>query len=308
VHLKNTYGSETPVTDGERIYALFGNLGIFALTVDGNDVWSKPLEPQPTRFGWGTAASPILYDGRLFIVNDNEGQSRLLAVEAKTGKELWHVDRDEKSNWVTPFIWRNGQRTELIVSGSGALRSYDLEGKPLWWLRGMSSIDIPTPCAGEGLLFVSSGYVGDKLRPVYALRPGANRDITLKVGETNSQFVAWSNPVAGPYNPSPLYHQGRLYVLYDRGLISCLDAKTGQVIYDRERLPDGFAFTSSPWIAGDRLFCLNEDGVCYVLRSGDKFDLLHTNKLADDDMCMATPALAGNRLLIRTAARVYCIQ
>jgi outer membrane protein assembly factor BamB len=172
----------------------------------------------------------------------------------------------------------------------------------------MSSIDIPTPCAGDGLLFVSSGYVGDKLRPIYAIRPGASGDITLKSGEANSDFVAWSNPVAGPYNPSPLYYQGRLYVLYDRGLISCLDAKTGQALYDRERLPDGFAFTSSPWAAGDRIFCLNENGVCYVLRAGDKFDLLHTNKLADDDMCMATPAIAGNRLLIRTAARLYCIQ
>jgi outer membrane protein assembly factor BamB len=308
VHLKNTYGAETPVTDGEGIYVLFGNLGVFAFTLDGNELWSKLLEPQPTRFGWGTAASPVLHKGRLYILNDNEGQSRLLALEAKTGKELWRVDREEKSNWATPFVWQNGQRAELIVPGSGALRSYALDGKPLWWLRGMSSIDIPTPCVGDGLLFVSSGYVGDQLRPIYALRPGASGDITLKSGETTNEFVAWSNPQAGPYNPSPLYYQERLYVLYDRGLISCLAAKTGKVIYDRERLPEGFAFTSSPWSAGDRIFCLNEDGVCFVLRAGDKFDLLHTNKLADDDMCMATPALAGNRLLIRTAARIYCIR
>jgi outer membrane protein assembly factor BamB len=307
VHLKNTYGAETPVADGERIYALFGNVGVFAFTLDGRELWSTTLEAQPTRFGWGTAASPVLHEGRLFVVNDNEARSRLFAFEAKTGKELWRVDRDEKSNWATPFIWRNGQRTELIVPGSAALRSYDLDGKPLWWLQGMSSIDIPTPCAGDGLLFVSSGYVGDKLRPVYAIRPGASGDITLKSGETNNEFVAWSNPVAGPYNPSPLYYQGLLYVLYDRGLISCLDAKTGKVLYDRERLPEGLAFTSSPWAAGDRIFCLNEDGVCYVLRAGDKFDLLHTNKLADDDMCMATPALAGNRLLIRTATHLYCV-
>jgi len=172
----------------------------------------------------------------------------------------------------------------------------------------MSGIAIPTPFAGRGLLFVTSGYVGDKLRPLYAIRPGASGDITLKPGETNNQFIAWSNPVGGPYNPSPLYYEGRLYVLYDRGLVSCYDAKTGKVLYDRERLPDGFAFTSSPWAAGGKVFCLNEDGVCYVLRAGDTFELLHTNKLADDDMCMATPALAGDRLLIRTAARLYCIR
>ena len=111
-----------------------------------------------------------------------------------------------------------------------------------------------------------------------------------------------------PHNPSPLLYEGRLYVLYDRGLVSCFEAKTGKVLYDRERLPNGFAFTASPWAAGGKIFCLNEDGICFVLRAGDKFELLHTNKLADDDMCMATPALAGDRLLIRTAARVYLMQ
>ena len=172
----------------------------------------------------------------------------------------------------------------------------------------MSSIAIPTPFAGDGLLFVTSGYVSDKFRPLYAIRPGANGDITLKPGETNNEFITWSNPVGGPYNPSPLLFEGRLYVLYDRGLVSCLDAKTGRMIYDRERLPDGFAFTSSPWAAGGNIFCLNENGVCFVLRAGDKFEVLHTNKLSDDDMCMATPAMSGDRLLIRTSARVYCLQ
>jgi outer membrane protein assembly factor BamB len=308
IHVKNSYGAETPVTDGERVYALFGNIGVFTFTVEGGEVWSKRLEPRKTRFGWGTAASPVLHGERLFVVNDNSEQAELFALEAKTGKELWRVDRDEKSNWATPFIWNSGQRTELVTAGSRAVRSYDLEGKLLWSFRGMSSIAIPTPFAGDGLLFISSGYVGDKLRPLYAIRPGASGDITLKPGETNNQFIAWSNPVGGPYNPSPLFYEGHVYVLYDRGLVSCYDAKTGQMLYDRERLPDGLAFTSSPWGAGGRVFCLNEDGVCYVLRAGDKFELLHTNKLADGDMCMATPALAGDRLLIRTAARLYCIR
>ena len=241
-------------------------------------------------------------------MNDNDDQAELFALDAKSGKELWRVDRDEKSNWATPFIWEKGQRTELITPGSRAVRSYDLDGKLLWSLRGMSGIAIPTPFAGDGLLFVSSGYVGDKLRPLYAIRSGASGDITLMPGETNSEFIAWSNPTAGPYNPSPLFHDGRVYVLFDRGLVSCFEAKKGKLLYDRERLPEGFAFTSSPWAAGGRVFCLNEDGVCYVLQAGDKFELLHTNKLAGDDMCMATPAIAGDRLLIRTAARLYCIQ
>jgi outer membrane protein assembly factor BamB len=308
IHLKSSYGAETPVTDGERVYAPFGGLGMFAFTLDGLEAWSHRLEPRKMRYGWGTAASPVLHGGRLFIVNDNEEQAELLALDVKTGRELWRVNRDEKSNWATPFVWTHGQRTELVTPGTGAVRSYDLDGRLLWSLKGMSSIAIPTPFTGDGLLFVSSGYVGDKLRPLYAVRPGASGDITLKPGGTNNAFIVWSDPVGGPYNPSPLFYEGRLYVLYDRGLLSCYEAKTGRLLYDRERLPNGFAFTSSPWAAGGRIFCLNEDGVCYVLRAGDKFELLHTNKLADDDMCMATPALAADRLLIRTAARLYCFR
>ncbi len=308
IHLKSSYGAETPVTDGQRVYAYFGGLGVFALSLDGKEAWSKRLEPRKMRYGWGTASSPALQGERLIIVNDNEEQAEVLALDTQTGKELWRVDRDEKSNWATPFLWQNPQRTELITCGSRAVRSYDLDGKLLWSLQGMSSIAIPTPFTGDGLLFVTSGYVGDKVRPLYAIRPGATGDISLKPEQTSNEFIAWSDPVGGPYNPSPLFYEGRIYVLYDRGLVSCLDAKTGKVLYDRERLPEGFAFTSSPWAAGGRIFCLNESGVCYVLRAGDKFELLHTNKLADDDMCMATPALAADRLLLRTAARLYCFQ
>lgn len=296
------------MTDGERVYALFGGIGVFAFTLDGREAWARVLEPRRMRHGWGTAASPVLHGGRLFIVNDNEEQAELFALDAATGRVLWRVDRDEKSNWATPFIWDNGLRTELITPGSRAVRSYDLDGKPLWSFTGMSSIAIPTPVAGDDLLFVSSGYVGDKLRPLYAIRPGAAGDITLPPGEISNAFIAWSNPVGGPYNPSPLYYEGRVYVLYDRGLVSAYDVRTGNLLYDRERLPKGFAFTSSPWAANGRVFCLNEDGVCYVLRAGDTFELLHTNTLADDDMCMATPAVAGDRLLIRTAARLYCLR
>ena len=236
IHLKSSYGAETPVTDGERVYAMFGDVGLFAFTLDGKDVWSHRLEPRKMRYGWGTAASPVLRGGRLFIVNDNEERAELFALDAKTGQELWRVDRDEKSNWATPFIWDNGQRTELITPGSRAVRGYDLEGRLLWSLTGMSSIAIPTPVAGDGLLFVSSGYVGDKLRPLYAIRPGAQGDITLKAGETNNAFIAWSNPVGGPYNPSPLFYEGRVYVLYDRGLVSCYDGQDRQAAL-RPRAP-----------------------------------------------------------------------
>jgi outer membrane protein assembly factor BamB len=308
IHLKSSYGAETPVTDGQRVYVLFGGVGLFAYSTDGAPAWSMPLPSRPMRAGWGTAASPVLHGDRLYVVLDNEERSELIALDAATGREMWRKDRDEGSNWVTPFIWQHDQRTELVTAGSRAVRSYGLDGEPLWSLRGMSTIAIPTPVAGAGLLFVSSGYVGDTLRPLYAIRPGASGDITLDADQTANAFVAWSHPAGGPYNPSPLYYDGRVYVLFDRGLVSSYDARTGRMLYDRERLPNGFAFTASPWAANGRIYCLNEDGVCFVLRAGDIFEILHTNRLGDDDMCMATPALAGDRVLIRTSARLYAIR
>lgn len=308
IHIKSSYASETPVTDGERLYCLFGNLGLFCFDLDGKELWTHKIKPNATRLGWGTASSPVLHQGRLYLVNDNEKESYLLALDAKTGKEIWRTERDEKSNWSTPFIWANSKRTEIVTLGSGKVRSYDLDGKLLWSLKGMSSITIATPYEYEGLLYFSSGYVGDSSRPVYAVRPGATGDISLKDGATSNEFVAWSQPKAAPYNPSTLIYKDRLYVLLDRGLVACYDPRNGKEIFAPERLPNGRAFTSSPWAYGDKVFCLNEDGVTYVLQAGNEFKLLHTNTLAEDDMCMATPAIAGDRLLIRTTARLYCIQ
>jgi outer membrane protein assembly factor BamB len=308
IHLKNTYASETPVTDGERVYAYVGNVGVFCIDFKGRSVWSKMLEPHKMRAGWGTAASPVLHGERLYILNDNNEQSYLLALDKHTGKELWRVERDEKSNWSTPFLWQNGQQTEIVTAGTGAVRAYDLEGKLLWWFKGMSSITIGTPYADQGLLYVSSGYVMDLSRPLYAIRPGATGDISLAAGETNNASIAWCQRKAAPYNPTTLVYGGRLYVLYDFGMFSAFDARSGTALFEREKLPEGRHFTASPWGCNGKVFCLNEDGITFVLRAGDHFELLHTNQLAEDDMCLATPALAGDRLLIRSAVRLYCIR
>jgi len=201
-HLKNSYASETPVTDGEHVYAYFGSVGVYCLDRDGKVVWSQPFGPFRMRYGWGAASSPVLYQGRLYLVNDNEEQSFLAALDAKTGKQIWRVARDEGSNWATPFVWENGKRTEIVTAGTKRIRAYDLDGKLLWELGGMSSIAIPTPFSKFGLLYVTSGYVGDQVRPVYAVRPGASGDISLKGDETSNEFVAWYQRQAGPYNPS----------------------------------------------------------------------------------------------------------
>ncbi|HEY5914034.1 MAG TPA: PQQ-binding-like beta-propeller repeat protein [Verrucomicrobiae bacterium] len=307
-HLKNTFASETPVTDGQTVYALIGNVGVFALAFDGTLKWSNPIPPQTTRYGWGPAASPVLHHDRLYMVNDNDQRSYLLALDKASGKEIWRTDRDEKSNWSTPYVWENRRRTEIVTAGTGAVRSYDLEGKLLWSLKGMSSITIATPYADGDLLYVTSGFIMDKKRPIYAIRPGAGGDISLAPGQTNNASITWCQPLAAPYNPSTLVYDGRLYVLYDLGELSAFDARTGTPLFTRQKLAQGLHLTASPWAANGRVFCLNEDGVTFVVRAGDRFELLHTNKLADDDMCMASPALAGDRLLIRTAVRLYCIK
>jgi outer membrane protein assembly factor BamB len=305
LHIKNSYASETPVTDGERVYAYFGNVGLFCYDMDGKEVWSQKWPAVKTRFGWGTAASPALHRGRLYIVNDNEENSYLVALDAKTGKELWRADRDEKSNWATPYVWENEKRTEIVTAGSKRVLSYDLDGKPLWELSGMSMIAIPTPFAKHGLLFVCSGYVLDRSKPLYAIRPGASGDISLKKDETHNESIAWCQKQAGPYNPTPVVAGDYLYVLYDRGFLACYDARTGKEIYDKQRLSGG-AFTASPWAAGGKVFCLSEDGDTFVILAGREFKLLGRNRL--DEMCMATPALADGRLFIRTLSKLYCIQ
>ena len=170
--MKNTLATETPVTDGDALFVYFGNLGVFCLdAADGGLRWSHDVAPAATRLGWGTAASPVLHDGRLYLVNDNDDQSYLLALSAETGNEVWRIPRDEGTNWATPFIWENEQRTEIVTNGTDRVRSYDLDGNLLWELTGMSSITVATPFAEFGLLYIGSGYLGDQNRPVFAVRP-----------------------------------------------------------------------------------------------------------------------------------------
>jgi outer membrane protein assembly factor BamB len=305
-HIKNTYASETPVTDGECVYAYFGNLGLFCYDLKGKELWSQKWGSFPTAFGWGTAASPALHKDRIYIVNDNDKQSFLVALDKATGRQVWRVERDEKSNWATPFIWENDKRTELITCGNKKVRSYDLDGNLLWELGGMSSIVIPTPLARNGLLYVSSGYVLGTVRPVFAIRPGASGDISLKEGEQSNAFVAWHQKLAGPYNPSPIAYGKYLYVLFDRGFFGCYDAQTGKEIY-KERMGAGAtAFTSSPWAYDDKIFCLSEDGDTFVIKAGTKYTVLSKNSL--DEMCMATPAIARRSLIIRTISKLYRIE
>lgn len=305
-HLKNTFASETPATDGSRVYAAFGNVGVFAFDFAGKPVWSFAIEPRPTRNGWGTASSPVVHDGRVYFVNDNEDASYLVALDAGTGKVLWRAERPKETNWSTPYVWTHAGRTEIVVNGTSAIRAYGLDGAPLWHARPSSTHVITTPFSAFGLLYVTSGYVGDPTRPVYAIRPGGSGDISLNTGETSNASIAWSLPQGGTYNVSPLVYGDYFYTLFDRGFFTCHDARTGKEIYTKVRLdPTASGFTASPWAYNGKIFALSEDGTTYVIQAGPEFKVLGQNVL--DEFTMASPAVHRDSLLIRTASALYRI-
>jgi outer membrane protein assembly factor BamB len=306
VHQKNTYASETPVTDGERVYAYFGNAGLFAFDMTGKPVWSKPMGPFKTRMGWGHAASPALHNGRVYVVNDNDEQSFIAAFDAHTGNELWRQPRDEGTNWSTPFVWANDLRTEIITTGTRKTRSYDVDGKLLWEIAGFTSIHVPTPIAHGGLLYIGSGYVPDTPKPVYALRPGASGDITPKAGAPPDAHIVWSSQTLGSFHPSPLIVGSHYFTLLDRGFLTANDARTGAEIYGRQRVSaDSSAFTASPWAYNGKIFALSEDGDTFVIQAGPEFKVLGKNSL--NEMSLATPAVASGSLIMRTASKLYRI-
>jgi putative pyrroloquinoline-quinone binding quinoprotein/putative pyrroloquinoline-quinone-binding quinoprotein len=305
-HLKNSYASETPVTDGERVYFYFGNTGLFVFDLDGKPVWSKPIGPLKTRNNWGTGASPVLHGDRVYVLNDNDDQSFLAAYDKRTGADIWRVNRVEGTNWSTPFVWENERRTEIVTSGSDKVRSYDLSGTLLWEFSGMSTISIPTPFDHNGLLYLASGYIADALRPAYAIRPGASGDISLKPDQTSNDFIVWSARTGAPYNPTPLVYGDYYYTLFDRGFFTSQDAKTGKEIYGRQRITgDASGFTASPWGYNGKIFAMSEDGDTYVIRAGTAFEVIGKNSL--NEMTLATPAVAHGSLLVRTASKLYRI-
>ncbi len=314
-HIKNSYASETPVTDGKNVYAYFGNQGVYALDLEtGETKWEREFETVATRMGWGTAASPVLFENLLFIINDNDDQSWLAALDTETGEEEWRVNREEGSNWATPYVWQNELRTEVITPGTDVTRSYDLEGGLLWEMKRFSDITIPQPFSAHGLLYVTSGYVGNQHRPVYAIKPGAKGDITLEEGHKSNEYVVWYQPQAGPYNPTPLVLGDYYFTLYDQGFYTVHNAKTGEEMYFTEKQKESKqvkrrvargagAFTASPWSYNNRVFVLSEDGDTYVLDPEQGFEVVHTNSL--DEMALATPAIAQGSLFLRTRGHLY---
>jgi outer membrane protein assembly factor BamB len=310
-HRKNSFASETPVTDGENVYVYFTQHGLYAFDMSGKEAWSTPLEAHPTIRDYGTGASPALHGDRLFVLNDNEEESFLAAFDKRTGKELWRTARSfgtpRKTGWSTPFVWENPVRTEVVTIGPGAVISYDLEGKELWRMERMGAVAIQSPFAWNGLLYVTSGTSGDDHRPLVAIRPGATGNITPKEPETRSEHVVWYNRLGGgTYLPTPLIFEGALYVLYEKGILARHDLETGERVYRSRIAPGAAAFTASPWAYNGKIFALSEEGTTYAIEAGESFRLLEVNPL--EDWALATPAMVGDRLLVRTQSRLYSIR
>ena len=309
-HSTNTYATETPVTDGSRIYAYFGMNGVHCLDMTGNLVWQKDLGAYEMRAGWGTASSPTLLENRLFIQVDNEKQSFLTALDTKSGQQLWRVDRDERSQYSSPIIWRNSVRNELILGGM-VYRSYDpASGHLLWQLDMNKGRSSATPIAfGDRL------YIGNELRNrggaddgggrLFRIRPGGSGDITPDRGEETGEYVEWRTDDSGIQMASPTHLAGNLYFFERRlGIVHCVDANTGRTEY-KTRVPGGREFWASPWTDGNYLFAMDSNGNTHVISAGDEFKVVNVNEL--EQHAWGTPAVAGGRIYLRTANFLYCI-
>ncbi len=305
-HIKNSYASETPVTDGKHVYASFGAEGLYCFDIDGEQKWKVDLGSFKMTGDWGTASSPVLCKNTVIQCCDRKNGSYIAAFDKQTGKPVWRTERDEEPSWSTPFLFETGGRTLLVTNARKRMRAYDpATGKLVWECGGSSKLVAPTAVSADGLVIVSSGYVLDSNRPLFAFRPDATGNVTLAEGETSSSAIAWHLGVGGPYIPSPVVDGEYLYVLLDRGFFTCYEAKTGKPVYGKQRLGRANAFSASP-IAGDgKVYCLSEDGDCYVIKAGPEFEILAENKL--DEVCMASPAVSDGRLFIRARKHLYCI-
>ena len=310
-HRKNSFASETPVTDGERIYVYLTDYGLFAYDVDGKPTWTTPLKRHETTRDYGTGASPALHKDRLFVLNDNEEQSFIAAFDTRTGKEVWRTPRTvqpaRKTGWSTPFVWENRVRTELVTLGPGVAISYGLDGRELWRLNRQGGVAIQSPFAWDDLLFVTSGSGADDNKPIVAVRAGGSGDITPPGTETRNEYVVWFDRRAGgTYLPTPVIYDSALYVLNDKGIISRFNARTGERAFQARIGPSPATFTASPWAYHGHVFALSEEGDTFVFAAADEYRLVRVNSL--DDFSMATPAIVGDRLLIRTQHRLYSIR
>jgi outer membrane protein assembly factor BamB len=312
----NTYATETPVTDGERVYAYFGMHGVYCYDMAGKLLWNKDLGAFPTKSKHGTASSPVLEGDRLFLQIDNEEKSFLVALDKKSGEEVWRVDRDEQTVYGSPIIWKNKLRTELVTPGSQKVRSYDpTTGQVLWELSGFGGGCTTTPVADADKLYVILQGAAPSGPPgggqggqggLYAVKARASGAISLKPGEATNANVAWAAPRPPGSDTSPLVYLGHVYVFSRNGaVLSCYDSSTGKQVY-RERVSGAKNIWASPWGNDGKVFILDDSGTTVVIQAGPNFRVLRKNSL--DDTTWASPAAAAGAIYLRGLDYLYCIK
>jgi outer membrane protein assembly factor BamB len=294
-----SFASNSPVTDGKFLYAFFGSRGIYCYDLNGTLVWQKDFPPMGMRNQFGEGSATVLDGHALYLKFDQEAGSYLVALDKRDGKELWRATRDELSSWSAPLVVSHDGGKQVVVSASHKVRSYEAStGKLLWESSGLGSNVIPAPVAAGGTVWVMSGHRDPNL---LAIRLGRQGDLT------GTDAILWTNNRGNPYSSSPLLHDGKLYFVTDSGMLSCLSAKTGEPYYQQQRLPKPYNFKSSPVGANGKLYLATENEDVVVVKMGETFEVLATNTLADQ-MFIATPAIAGGSLYLRSQNTLYCIR
>ena len=297
-----TYGSfasNSPITDGKHLYVSFGSRGVYCYDLNGKLVWEKDLGVQMRiRLQFGEGSAPALDQDRIFLTFDQEAGSFFVVLDKRTGKELWRAERDEPSSWSTPLVIEHAGRSQVVVSASRKVRSYDVEtGKLIWECAGLGSNVIPAPVYQDGVVFVMSGHRDPKLM---AIKLGKEGDLS------GTDAVLWSQTRGLSYTLSPVLHEGKLYVVTDSGQVSSFNVTTGEPYYHQVRLPRAYNFKASPVGANGKLYLASEEGDVIVLKLGEKFEVVATNTL-EDQMFIASPSIADGQLFLRSQNWLYCI-
>ncbi|HZV05204.1 MAG TPA: PQQ-binding-like beta-propeller repeat protein [Gemmataceae bacterium] len=307
-HLKGSQANCTPATDGKRVVACFGPEGLYCYNFEGKLLWKRDLSSIDSSFAmdreyeWGFGSSPIIHDGLVILQCDLSKDSFIAAYRLEDGSRAWSTPRDEIPSWSSPVVWRNRLRAEVVTNASQYARGYDpATGKELWRLAKKSEATIPMPVIGGEVVYITSG--NRPIQPIIAVRPGAAGDISLGPNGDRNEYIAWSKKRGGPYMTTPIVYRGYLYVCSNAGMLTCYDADTGSEIY-KERL-GGVSYTASPVAADGRLYFTTEQGEVRVVKAGPKFELLAVNDMGD--VCMATPAVSGGSLFVRSQHYLFAL-
>lgn len=297
-HRDHSFASHSPVTDGQHVYAWFGSRGLHCYDMAGKLKWSKDFGRLQTKMSFGEGNAPKLHGDMLVINWDHEGDDFIVALDKRTGDELWRQQRDEDTSWATPLVVEHAGRTEVIISATKKIRSYDLKtGKLIWECAGMTANVIPTPVAGHGMVYALSGFRGNAL---LAIKLGRTGDLT------GTDAIAWNLRRNTPYVPSPLLYGDKLYFFSgNNGIFSCHNAITGEPIIESQRIADLEGVYASPVGAADRVYLVGRNGTAVVIPNSGKFEVLATNVL--DEPIDASPAVVGNELFLRGREHLYCI-